>query len=780
MVVVRQPDSPHLRFGGSGVELIPGERHAEIKHYQLLRNGAPYPDGVTFYEPGDTFNLASAGTYTAVAIEWSSLQSPPSNELVIAAVYAGDVLTDIPGDFSWTYEQVAGPVTYTKHRHDEGVFDRTIAQAFEDSGLWIDEDLNHAGQVIRREEYNADPDLGGDLLERIYYKYNGPPGQEIWVVSEEFYDPTDGFKTEYVRYYGPDRGHTEYDHWWYDDGRPVKRYKYGELVFDYTYLLETIVSPEPAGIVRCNPDAGGFPSGQLVQLTAVANYGYEFDHWEGHATGPISPAQITMNADKSVTAVFVEKFISPADLTLDSDVDTEDLIVFSESWLTCNDPNNPACGSSSTAPQPMINSPDPGLWCEFNDDYPTYGTPYSVCGLWDYTTEPGIGTTLAYTDRNTYWVTDADGVPAAMETDQDWVVRLVMRRNNIPVSYCNKVLEIGTAIRVDYLSLDGITLAQDISYMLSNFTNEVFHTLTFHYKAANSRIDVWLDDVLEYADIEKLSDGSYDIAMIQMRGKTSYDDLMIGQLQVYLPADLDEDHYVSLPDFIPLASDWLEGVPYLDEFGNTIAGWWKFDDGAGSLAADASGYDYHGNITGGTWTTGYDGGGALDFSVGSYVAIPLGAFATIDDEITITFWQNGDSAVQPQGDYLFEGRDVSNNRVLGCHLPWGDGVVYWDAGNDGASYDRVSKATTAPSQYEGQWNHWALTKNTNTGYMRIYLNGQPWYSAGPGYTRNMQGIAAFKIGARVPTDYNYDGAIDDFRVYNHELTPADIMEIYAP
>ena len=37
------------------------------------------------------------------------------------------LLADIPGDFSWTYEDVVGPTTYTKHRHDEGVFDRVIA-----------------------------------------------------------------------------------------------------------------------------------------------------------------------------------------------------------------------------------------------------------------------------------------------------------------------------------------------------------------------------------------------------------------------------------------------------------------------------------------------------------------------------------------------------------------------------------------------------------------------------------------------------------------------------
>ena len=90
-------------------------------------------------------------------------------------------------------------------------------------------------------------------------------------------------------------------------------------------------------------------------------------------------------------------------------------------------------------------------------------------------------------------------------------------------------------------------------------------------------------------------------------------------------------------------------------------------------------------------------------------------FNTVDDEITISFWLNGNAAIQPQNDHVFEAADAQNRRVVSVHLPWSNSRVYWDAGNAGTgSYDRIDKAADATS-YEGQWNHWAFTKNNNTG-----------------------------------------------------------------
>lgn len=54
------------------------------------------------------------------------------------------------------------------------------------------------------------------------------------------------------------------------------------------------------------PAGGVYASGASVQLTAAPADGWEFDRWQGNLTGSANPTTITMNANKSVTAVFVE------------------------------------------------------------------------------------------------------------------------------------------------------------------------------------------------------------------------------------------------------------------------------------------------------------------------------------------------------------------------------------------------------------------------------------------------------------------------------------------
>ena len=54
-----------------------------------------------------------------------------------------------------------------------------------------------------------------------------------------------------------------------------------------------------------DPSSGTYPEGTIVTLTAKGNLGYKFSAWGGDASGTSNPTNITMNADKNVTATFV-------------------------------------------------------------------------------------------------------------------------------------------------------------------------------------------------------------------------------------------------------------------------------------------------------------------------------------------------------------------------------------------------------------------------------------------------------------------------------------------
>ena len=159
-----------------------------------------------------------------------------------------------------------------------------------------------------------------------------------------------------------------------------------------------------------------------------------------------------------------------------------------------------------------------------------------------------------------------------------------------------------------------------------------------------------------------------------------------------------------------------------------------------------------------------------------FLGVAPAGFAALNDQVTITFRAYGDASL-PQNTTLFEGVDAEGRRVLNVHLPWSDGNVYWDAGNDGGGYDRINKAATT-AQQEGQWNDWAFVKNTGSGQMKIYLNGALWHS-GTGKTKPMSGIVRFKIASAANGDVPYTGLIEEFNVFSTEVSAATIAEWHA-
>ena len=163
------------------------------------------------------------------------------------------------------------------------------------------------------------------------------------------------------------------------------------------------------------------------------------------------------------------------------------------------------------------------------------------------------------------------------------------------------------------------------------------------------------------------------------------------------------------------------------------------------------------------------------FHSAGYVNIPLNnQLAAIDSFVTVTFWCYGSPTLQPMNGTAFEAVDSLGNRLLNSHLPWSDSNVYWDAGYGGTSYDRINKAAVS-AEIKGQWNHWAFTKSTVTGAMKIYLNGALWFS-GTGKTKSMKGIKNFRIGkGNWSGSQTYEGKIDEFAVFNAELSAATIQ-----
>ena len=167
---------------------------------------------------------------------------------------------------------------------------------------------------------------------------------------------------------------------------------------------------------------------------------------------------------------------------------------------------------------------------------------------------------------------------------------------------------------------------------------------------------------------------------------------------------------------------------------------------------------------------------AVTMHNGCYISVPVNdSIAGIDSVITVCFWAYGNPALQPQDGSCFEAVDSASNRVINAHVPWSDNSVYWDAGNSGSTYDRISKAATT-NDTEGQWNHWAFCKNAATGSMKAYLNGNLWNS-GTGKINTMKEIKKFRIGKGTSNGTaSYEGRMDEFSVFKAELDQATIKQ----
>jgi hypothetical protein len=155
-------------------------------------------------------------------------------------------------------------------------------------------------------------------------------------------------------------------------------------------------------------------------------------------------------------------------------------------------------------------------------------------------------------------------------------------------------------------------------------------------------------------------------------------------------------------------------------------------------------------------------------------ALPNNNFNSISNEITMAFWAYGNPQKLPTNNSVLEGTDQFNNRQVNVHLPWSDNAVYWDCGNDGTGYDRVTVTLTNPSEYKG-WHFWAFTKNAATGTMSIYRDGLLIRTVGG--LRKPIILNALTFGGGSRDAHPYFGVVNDFTLWNKELNLADIKNL---
>jgi hypothetical protein len=213
-----------------------------------------------------------------------------------------------------------------------------------------------------------------------------------------------------------------------------------------------------------------------------------------------------------------------------------------------------------------------------------------------------------------------------------------------------------------------------------------------------------------------------------------------------------------------------------------LCGWWRFDEESGIAAADSSGNAYHGTVVSGKPVWEVDGrfGGCLNFDETYGVSIPGGVFGNhIATEMTISVWIKGNPNQLDHSNVILQAGSGSTGRpyIVSVYTEWQDnGLLEFKTGHD--ETDQLS-FNASPDQWAGRWNHYALVKNANEGFQRVYLNGD-LVAEKTGAKASMAGVSTARIGI-APDRFGdqYIGKLDDLRIYNYALSQDEIGQIHS-
>jgi hypothetical protein len=212
--------------------------------------------------------------------------------------------------------------------------------------------------------------------------------------------------------------------------------------------------------------------------------------------------------------------------------------------------------------------------------------------------------------------------------------------------------------------------------------------------------------------------------------------------------------------------------------------WWKLDEG--SIAVDWSGHNHHGTLEGNPQLVSGIVDGALEFGGDGDRVVDNAAAAYLNglNAVTVCMWIKSDVIGTDKGFIDGEEPDGSDNVM----------TMRYDAAGSGFGGTNVAKmavtSTSAEQQLESssniqttEWQHVAMTWS-NGGLIRFYINGAentPSGRTNPNNTGPVSGCTKLIIGqGGKDAGGGWDGLIDDFRLYNYELSEAQLRRLISP
>jgi len=210
---------------------------------------------------------------------------------------------------------------------------------------------------------------------------------------------------------------------------------------------------------------------------------------------------------------------------------------------------------------------------------------------------------------------------------------------------------------------------------------------------------------------------------------------------------------IYLVSFVLVLSTALTGTARAE-----LVGWWRLDDGSGTVAIDSSASGNDGTFEGDPMWVAGQFGGALEFDGDDWVNVGNPPELVLTEQISITCWVN---PAQLAGEQGFAGMDAGY--YFKAH---GEGVRFTTPGI-------LDHSSTNLTLEIGEWQHVVATfqPGQNEGLV-FYYNGVETERTTSSAMN--AGSGPFRIGNNQWNEH-LTGMLDDVRVYNHLLTESEVL-----
>ncbi|MHC4527803.1 MAG: LamG domain-containing protein, partial [Planctomycetota bacterium] len=230
-------------------------------------------------------------------------------------------------------------------------------------------------------------------------------------------------------------------------------------------------------------------------------------------------------------------------------------------------------------------------------------------------------------------------------------------------------------------------------------------------------------------------------------------------------ADFTNDCVVDYKDLKVIADNWLKGP--IEP--NAPVGWWKLDEGQGDIAHDSSVYGSHGTIVGDySWVAGcYGWNWAVEFIEGK-VVVADSPWLRPPTQVSVCAWVRYSVTGGYSARIVVKGADSRETYCLEVDDDDRAAFVFRDVNGVFHGVDGTAELSH---------NEWVHIAGTYDGYaINCYVNGAFDSSATITPVLLSQDVNDLAIANRSDAnDRQFEGAVDDVRVYDYGLTQDEIM-----